>query len=164
MSLTNVYYLVCLGITINCVLVTNCLQQAIALLCGSGWCGCSWQTKNKALLWLTGAFPRPGGPSEPTYIGVALPFSHFSFTPSLYYFIYLFTYFLFHFHFHSRFLWWIVGRSPLSQCEFVHLTLGDRAFQSARTKGECKLWLLITKLTWHYYCIPTLLKSLLASA
>ena len=44
--------------------------------------------RKKALLWLTGAFPRPGGPSEPTYIGVALPFSHFSFTPSLYYFIY----------------------------------------------------------------------------
>ena len=89
MSLTNVYYLVCLGITINCVLVTNCLQQAIALLCGSGWCGCSWQTKNKALLWLTGAFPRPGGPSEPTYIGVALPFLSFLFYSLLILLLYL---------------------------------------------------------------------------
>ena len=45
--------------------------------------------KNKALLWLTGAFPRPGGPSEPTYIGVALPFLSFLFY-SLLILLYLF--------------------------------------------------------------------------
>ena len=45
--------------------------------------------RKKALLWLTGAFPRPGGPSEPTYIGVPLPFLSFLFY-SLLILLYLF--------------------------------------------------------------------------
>ena len=68
MSLTNVYYLVCLGITINCVLVTNCLQQAIALLCGSGWCGCSWQTTKKESFIVVDRSLPPSGRSIRTYL------------------------------------------------------------------------------------------------